>query len=40
MTDTGILITLAFTLIEEDFKGLIQEGPAYMLWNFAGMLLS
>ena len=30
MTDPCILTTPAFRLIEEDFKGAIQEGPTYI----------
>ena len=30
MTDPCILATPAFKLIEEDFKGAIQEGPVYI----------
>ena len=30
MTDPCILTTTAFRLIEEDFKGAIQEGPIYI----------
>ena len=30
MTDPCILTTPAFKLIEEDFKGAIQEGPVYI----------
>ena len=37
MVDSCILITLAFRLIEEDFKGAIHEGPTYICdicWKF------
>ena len=37
MTDPCILTTPAFRLIEEDFKGAIQEGPVYICdicWKF------
>ena len=37
MTDLCILTTPAFRLIEEDFKGAIQEGPTYICdicWKF------
>ena len=30
MTDPCILTTPAFKLIEEDYKGAIQEGPTYI----------
>ena len=30
MTDPCILTTPAFRLIEQDFKGAIQEGPTYI----------
>ena len=30
MTDLCLLTTPAFRLIEEDFKGAIQEGPTYI----------
>ena len=30
MTDPCILTTPAFRLIEQDFKAVIQEGPAYI----------
>ena len=37
MTDPCILATPAFRLIEQDFKGAIQEGPTYICdicWKF------
>ena len=37
MTDPSILTTPAFRLIEQDFKGAIQEGPTYICdicWKF------
>ena len=37
MTDLSILPTPAFRLIEQDFKGAIQEGPTYICdicWKF------
>ena len=43
MSDPCILITPAFRLIEQDFKGAIQEGPTYICdicWKFEGMLLN
>ena len=30
MVDPSILITSAFRLIEEDFKGATQKGPTYI----------
>ena len=30
MVDPSILITSAFRLIEEDFKGTTQKGPTYI----------
>ena len=43
MSDPCILTTPAFRLIEQDFKGAIQEGPTYICdicWKFEGMLLN
>ena len=43
MTDPYKLTTPAFKLIEQDFKGVIQEGPTYIgniCWKFKGMLLN
>ena len=37
MTDSYILTTTTFGLIEQDFKGVIQEGPTYICdicWKF------
>ena len=37
MTDSCILTTTTFRLIEQDFKGVIQEGPTYICdicWKF------
>ena len=37
MADPGILTTLGFKLVEQDFKGAIQESPTYICdicWKF------
>ena len=40
MVDPCILTTLAFKVIEEDFKSTIQEGPTLGNLNFEIMLLN